>query len=150
MSHVVELMSYVTLSSSCSPASLAALIGKIGDATVAGQRSMIQVGDMSASQLTSPCVLKTVPPGEILPTAGQPNYRKRSLLCARPINYLHRYQIHLLPQTIFTDVHCVFQRLKVTFLISSNKQSNKQSLKNAAGIFCTISSCQKDDDCIMQ
>lgn len=93
VSHVVELMSYVTLSSSCSPASLAALIGKIGGATVAGQRSMIQVGDMSASQLTSPCVLETVPSGELLPTAGGPNDRKCSVLCARPINDLYRYQV---------------------------------------------------------
>lgn len=56
VSYVVELMSYVTLNSSFSPASLACLIGKMGDATIAEQRSMMQVGDMSTSQLKSPCV----------------------------------------------------------------------------------------------
>lgn len=56
VSYVVELMSYVTLNSSSPPASLARLIGKIGDVTIAELRSMIQTGDMSTSQLTSPCV----------------------------------------------------------------------------------------------
>lgn len=56
VSYVVELMSYVTLNSSFSPAPLARLIGKIGDVTAAEQRSVIQAGDMSTSQLMPPCV----------------------------------------------------------------------------------------------
>lgn len=56
VSYVVELMSCVTLNSSFSPASLVRLIGKICDVTIAEQRSMIQAGDMSTTQLTSPCV----------------------------------------------------------------------------------------------
>lgn len=54
--YVVELMSCVTLNSSFSPASLARLIGKSGDVTIAEQRSMIRAGDMSTTQLASPCV----------------------------------------------------------------------------------------------
>lgn len=48
-------------------APLAVLIGEIGGATIAGQRSVVQAGDMSTSQLT-------VPPGEVLPTAGEPHH----------------------------------------------------------------------------
>ncbi len=54
--YVVELMSYVTLNSSSSPASLVRLIGKLGDVTIAELRSVIQDGDKSTSQPTSACV----------------------------------------------------------------------------------------------
>lgn len=55
VSYVVALISYGTLNSCFSPASLARLIAEVADVTIAEQKSMIQVGDMSTSQLTSTC-----------------------------------------------------------------------------------------------
>ena len=55
VSYVVALISYVTLNSRFSPASLAGLIAEVADVTIAEQKSMIQFGDMSTSQLTSTC-----------------------------------------------------------------------------------------------